>query len=141
MTPEDFDHPMIQSIKKLNFVSKELSAAQLKEIFLKRNENCVTVIAIDKGEIVGHLVTVVHWSFIGTRKATLFDYAIRTDYEGTWLSLKIWRFMKHILKERHQVNYYVGPVAPDKIKFYQRIVGAAIQPDLVFMQGTILQPT
>ena len=140
MTKEDFDSPMIESIRKLSFVSETLSSAQLKEIFFKRNENCVTVIAIEKGDIVGHLVTVIHWSFIGTRKAMLFDYSIRKDYEGTWLSLKIWQFMKTILKERHQVNYFVGPVSPDKIRFYQRIIGATIDPNLVFMTGTIIQP-
>lgn len=139
LTLEDFDTPLVDTLKKLSFCSKELSRSQMREIFLSRKNHTLTIIAVDGCEIVGHVAFVIHWSFIGTIKATLFDFSVRETHEGKWISFKMYKLGETILVERHKVNFAVGPVAPDRIAFYKRI-GAHIEEGTVFMTKTILNP-
>ncbi|MFM8312788.1 MAG: GNAT family N-acetyltransferase [Deltaproteobacteria bacterium] len=139
LTLEDFNTPLVDSLKKLSFCSKDLSRSQMREVFLKRKNHTVTIVAVECNEIVGHVAFAIHWSFIGTIKATLFDFAIRDTHEGKWISFKMYRLGESILVERYKVNYAVGPVTPNRVPFYKRI-GAHIEEGTVFMTKTILDP-
>lgn len=139
LTLEDFDTPLVDTLKKLSFCSKELSRSQMREIFFKRKNHTLTIIAVEGNEIIGHVAFAIHWSFIGTIKATLFDFSVRETHEGKWISFKMYRLGEAILVERYKVNYAVGPVGPSRIPFYKRI-GAHVEEGTVFMTKTILDP-
>lgn len=135
---EDFDdEDFIRPICEMETTKENVTPAELKEIFLKRQSTTDTMIALLDGKIVGMAALAVWHSFSGRSLGIPMDLYVFPKYRRQGIATEFMTQIMGAYKTRpHGVWRILGPVDEDLVSFYQQF--GFQRTDLIYMERKLV---
>ena len=124
MTLSDFDdEQFINSLFNLDFVSKNLSVINIRNIFETKRSSTDTYIVVDteKNQIIGHVAICAHYSFNCGIIGAMYDMSIDPSYRGQGIGKQLLFYARQKSGEKRKLTCLCGPVDQVGYALYSNI--------------------